>query len=423
MALRDDDTAIERIVLAQVTPKLRVAALHRLVDSARLAAEIAPSAWGATLLDNGFRLNVGPVEAFVVQGDRVHVNLLASPGDPTLAGLPIVETHYQSMPSPQSAFVGTLEQLVPVLTRLSDAHAGFVRRAAVTKAAIPRKGSPFVAAHSDALMRFAARLTSTPVVAQAKVGARAFSVGSTYTRKDVFDILGLDPHPTGGAWFTGYTQHGPDWFIFCSIETSGRTGHNYGNHFAGDRLAWSGRTKSRLNQPAIQRLLSPEGHVYVFYRERDRDPFTFAGLARAIEWSDGPPVRVLWELSSPDSTTMPTTLAEEVGTTETVLEGAVRSVLVNVYERDPSARHKCIQHWGTRCVVCSFDFSERYGELGSGFIHVHHLRPLGEVGEQYELDPVADLRPVCPNCHAMLHRRTPALTISELEILVKGRLT
>lgn len=49
-----------------------------------------------------------------------------------------------------------------------------------------------------------------------------------------------------------------------------------------------------------------------------------------------------------------------------------------------------------------------------GLIHVHHLKPLGEVGEGYLLDPVADLRPVCPNCHAMLHRRKPALGIDEL---------
>lgn len=248
--------------------------------------------------------------------------------------------------------------------------------------------------------------------------AYPFLLGKTYSRSEIFNQIGLKPHPTGGAWFTGHTEHGRDWFIFCGIGTAGRTGHDYGNHFQGDRLLWSGRTNSAIRQPAVQRLLSGEGNVYVFFRERDRDPFTFAGLAKPAQVFDTNPVRVLWELSSPDSTTMPTKLPEEVGTDETVIEGAVCRVLVNVYERDPSARRKCIEHWGTRCVVCALDFSDRYGELGAGFIHVHHLRPLSEIREQYELDPITDLRPVCPNCHAMLHRKSPPLGVDELRAVV-----
>jgi predicted HNH restriction endonuclease len=47
---------------------------------------------------------------------------------------------------------------------------------------------------------------------------------------------------------------------------------------------------------------------------------------------------------------------------------------------------------------------------------VHHLRPLSGIAEEYEIDPVEDLRPVCPNCHAMLHRKTPPYTIDELRL-------
>ncbi|MDJ0530571.1 MAG: HNH endonuclease, partial [Microcystis sp. M53600_WE12] len=75
------------------------------------------------------------------------------------------------------------------------------------------------------------------------------------------------------------------------------------------------------------------------------------------------------------------------------------------------------------CFVCGFDFSKVYGELGDGFIHVHHLRPLSEIKQQYRVDPINDLRPVCPNCHAMIHRRTPPLSIKELqEVLNNARL-
>jgi 5-methylcytosine-specific restriction enzyme A len=104
--------------------------------------------------------------------------------------------------------------------------------------------------------------------------------------------------------------------------------------------------------------------------------------------------------------------------TEKVFEGAKKSVTVNVYERDPNARRKCIKHWGAACAVCGFEFLSRYGALGEGFIHVHHLKPLAQIGEQYELDPINDLRPVCPNCHAMLHRASPALSIDALRALI-----
>ena len=95
-------------------------------------------------------------------------------------------------------------------------------------------------------------------------------------------------------------------------------------------------------------------------------------------------------------------------------EGAVRRVVVNAYERSAAARRVCLAVHGYDCVVCGFDFRRSYGELGEGFIHVHHLEELSRVGDDYQVDPVEDLRPVCPNCHAMLHRETPALSIEQL---------
>jgi len=96
-------------------------------------------------------------------------------------------------------------------------------------------------------------------------------------------------------------------------------------------------------------------------------------------------------------------------------EGAAKQLLVNAYERDPKARAKCIQHYGLNCYVCNLDFLEVYGELGRDFIHVHHLTPFGTSGNRRLTDAIADLRPVCPNCHAMLHRRNPPVPIAELK--------
>ncbi|CAD5284994.1 MULTISPECIES: HNH endonuclease [unclassified Imperialibacter] len=100
-------------------------------------------------------------------------------------------------------------------------------------------------------------------------------------------------------------------------------------------------------------------------------------------------------------------------------EGSKKTIVVNTYERNSVARKRCIEHWSPSCSVCDFDFGNVYGELGRGFIHVHHLIPISEVGEAYNVDPINDLRPVCPNCHSMLHRTNPPLEIDELRDQMK----
>ncbi len=64
------------------------------------------------------------------------------------------------------------------------------------------------------------------------------------------------------------------------------------------------------------------------------------------------------------------------------------------------------------------NFEETYGEIGARFIHVHHLVEISSIGEEYNVDPVNDLRPVCPNCHAILHRKKPAFTIEDWKALL-----
>lgn len=102
-------------------------------------------------------------------------------------------------------------------------------------------------------------------------------------------------------------------------------------------------------------------------------------------------------------------------------EGAVTQVTVNRYERDPNARAKCIKHFGAVCQVCTMDFKKSYGTIGEGFIHVHHLTQLSDVGEKYEINPVTDLLPVCPNCHAMLHKRRPPFSVQELKVTLYAK--
>jgi 5-methylcytosine-specific restriction enzyme A len=105
---------------------------------------------------------------------------------------------------------------------------------------------------------------------------------------------------------------------------------------------------------------------------------------------------------------------EEIPASVGHTEGKVRLILVNIYERNREARTKCIAHYGPICCVCKFDFSKTYGKIGEGFIHVHHLKEVSSIGKEYKINPVEDLRPVCPNCHAMIHTSRPSLTIEAL---------
>ena len=111
---------------------------------------------------------------------------------------------------------------------------------------------------------------------------------------------------------------------------------------------------------------------------------------------------------------LPSLYPDEIPDDIDYFEGLVQRVLVNRYERSIEARNVCIAHYKCVCQVCRVDFGERYGPLGTGFIHVHHRVPIASIGKHYRVDPIKDLVPVCPNCHVMLHRREPPLEVEEL---------
>ena len=118
---------------------------------------------------------------------------------------------------------------------------------------------------------------------------------------------------------------------------------------------------------------------------------------------------------------------EEPPISDHLHEGHLRRVLVNAYERNPEARAICIAaaqkadpDGKLRCGICSFCFQDVYGELGHDYIHVHHRVPIATIGKEYKIDPLHDLEPVCPNCHAMLHR-PPNETLSSDDL--RSRMT
>jgi 5-methylcytosine-specific restriction protein A len=107
---------------------------------------------------------------------------------------------------------------------------------------------------------------------------------------------------------------------------------------------------------------------------------------------------------------------------KTYTEGTPNQVSVTKYERNPFARKKCLDYYGFSCSVCDFNFENTYGQIGKELIHVHHLTQVATVGKTYEVDPIKDLRPVCPNCHSIIHKRKTAFSIDEVKEFIKQQL-
>lgn len=109
------------------------------------------------------------------------------------------------------------------------------------------------------------------------------------------------------------------------------------------------------------------------------------------------------------------------GPAEVFAEGSIETLVLDRFERDPQARAACLKHFGYRCQACQILMSDTYGPLGDQYIHVHHKTPLSQIRQEYRVDPTRDLVPVCPNCHSILHRYEPPMTIEALADIVRRR--
>lgn len=96
------------------------------------------------------------------------------------------------------------------------------------------------------------------------------------------------------------------------------------------------------------------------------------------------------------------------------VEGDRRLVSHFRVERSPRNRAAAIAIHGTECKACGLRLDRIYGEIARDFVHIHHLTPLSQMDEPGPVDPKHDLVPLCPNCHGVVHRRTPPYTIDEI---------
>lgn len=177
------------------------------------------------------------------------------------------------------------------------------------------------------------------------------------------------------------------------------------------------KPRSRVQRAGLDRLIEADRSdlslEYIVLQPRFSTLFTAAELAEARRRLNEFKTKSVVARKERDNI-----YPDDLELGRTYNEGAKRQVRVNAYERDPRARAKCVEYHGHRCSVCDLSFAERYGDIGRGFIHVHHLRPLAAQGQAEAVDPKTDLVPVCPNCHAMLHRGGRLRTVAELRSVI-----
>ena len=112
---------------------------------------------------------------------------------------------------------------------------------------------------------------------------------------------------------------------------------------------------------------------------------------------------------------------------DTITEGKVSTKTAIVKERSQKLRRAAIEHYTVDskivCSVCGFDFKKIYGELGDGYIQMHHENPIYQYSddgfETYISEAVKNMKPLCANCHCMVHRnKSKLVSITELKSIV-----
>jgi 5-methylcytosine-specific restriction protein A len=231
--------------------------------------------------------------------------------------------------------------------------------------------------------------------------------------------------PLKGSWSTGNNRHlqpGDRFFLLRQHDHQGITGSGIvtSSVYQGSHWDGSDRTANTV-KVEFQHLVSPEEVLGVDVLDHAVPAVHWRRIQAsgiAVPPDEEEKLEGLWLDHLHEIGLDPVELPDEVVAPGRYVEGATHQISVNSYERNPAARRACIDHYGTGCSVCGFNFGQVYGNLGEGYIHVHHLRDLASIGTDYEVDPINDLRPVCPNCHAMLHRETPAMSIERLKEII-----
>ncbi len=116
-------------------------------------------------------------------------------------------------------------------------------------------------------------------------------------------------------------------------------------------------------------------------------------------------------------------LSEEFGVDPNDIEfkeGKEKLQLHLIKERNRHLVEKAKSIWlgnnegNVNCTICSFSFSKTYGRIGQGYIEAHHIIPISILAKD-TIVKISDLAPICSNCHSIIHRYRPWLTMNQLK--------
>lgn len=78
-----------------------------------------------------------------------------------------------------------------------------------------------------------------------------------------------------------------------------------------------------------------------------------------------------------------------------------------------------LKHGTLYCEACEFNFTRTYGDIGVDYIEGHHTVWVSDMPADYKTK-VEEIVLLCANCHRMVHRKRPWLTIEKLNDLIKN---
>lgn len=247
-------------------------------------------------------------------------------------------------------------------------------------------------------------------------------LAKTYSRKELqrqFEI-------NDATLFTGIFQpkgHSSIWLFVTKHKTPDRI--DYYDDFDGQVLLFEGQRTGKTDGKIINHI-ADGNELLVFYRRKkdEHTGYAFKYLGRfeyVSHIGNGPKHFLLQALDLTRSDDDRLTETERQMSIIDLIEGKERSRVQTYIERNPRLRAEALRLHGTRCTACGFDFGEKYGCLGEGYVEVHHLFPISEYGGERKVNPTTDLVPLCSNCHRIIHRPEKVLSIEELKRIIAGK--
>jgi hypothetical protein len=411
-----DDRKNAASVLAHLLPsaeqrRVYFEALEAVIGAAHAVSD---ASWSVSLFTDAIRVNVGQMEIVTLSNDDVYL-LLDPPSIPSnlpAALRPLIKPsrRYSSVPGEKVLLHLAGERFASWYSYLKEAHEAMAVRAATAK-----RGTPHSRAFSESVLLEAERVLGRAVPRPSFLKGSGQLVVLIAMKDDIKLLRKSVEDGKAVEWVVPKTPHAGD---EVALFLPG-TGFVAKGRLTTEPVAGAGFGKKdrswRADVADISMLPAPVSIEAVAEALPDwkwpRYPKSFTTVPSGF-------TETLRELLSRARRLEGDGLPEQAGTEEVFTEGATKSVRVNAFETSAVAKRRCVEHYGCKCFVCGLRFDEIYGPAGEGLIHVHHLVPLASIRSEYQVNPVNDLRPVCPNCHALIHRRTPPYTPEEVGVML-----